>query len=57
MGAWNYVHGLLHQILRDRAQLRHVSRPISGSTATGSSIIHQLELLDLMDRSVGPSVS
>jgi 2-oxoglutarate dehydrogenase E1 component len=57
MGAWNYVHGLLHRVLRDRAALRHVSRPVSGSPATGSSIIHQLELLDMMDRSVGPIFS
>ena len=31
MGAWNYVHGKLHRILRDRAQLRHIARPPSPS--------------------------
>jgi 2-oxoglutarate decarboxylase len=57
MGAWSYVHGLLHRILRDRAELRHVSRPRSGSPATGSATIHQLELADLLERSVGSPVS
>jgi 2-oxoglutarate decarboxylase len=57
MGGWNYVHGLLHRSLRSRAQLRHVSRPVSGSPATGSSTIHQLELADMLDRSVGLPVS
>jgi 2-oxoglutarate dehydrogenase E1 component len=57
MGAWNYVHGRLHRILRNRAQLRHVSRPLSGSPATGSVTIHQLEAADLLDRSVGPEPS
>ncbi len=53
MGAWNYVHGALHRILRERATLRHVSRPISGSPATGSATIHQLELADVLEQSVG----
>ncbi|MHB1988083.1 MAG: multifunctional oxoglutarate decarboxylase/oxoglutarate dehydrogenase thiamine pyrophosphate-binding subunit/dihydrolipoyllysine-residue succinyltransferase subunit [Acidimicrobiales bacterium] len=57
MGAWSYVHGRLHRFLRDRASLRHVSRPVSGSPATGSSTIHQLELSDLMAGSVGDAVS
>ena len=29
MGAWNFVHGRLHRILRDRAELRHIARPTS----------------------------
>ncbi|MGH9297207.1 MAG: multifunctional oxoglutarate decarboxylase/oxoglutarate dehydrogenase thiamine pyrophosphate-binding subunit/dihydrolipoyllysine-residue succinyltransferase subunit, partial [Acidimicrobiales bacterium] len=53
MGAWTYVHGRLHKLLRERAPLRHVSRPLSGSPATGSATIHQLELADLLLRSVG----
>jgi 2-oxoglutarate decarboxylase len=53
MGAWTYVHGRLHRLLRERALLVHVSRPVSGSPATGSSTLHQLELLDLLDRAVG----
>ncbi|MGZ6887388.1 MAG: multifunctional oxoglutarate decarboxylase/oxoglutarate dehydrogenase thiamine pyrophosphate-binding subunit/dihydrolipoyllysine-residue succinyltransferase subunit, partial [Acidimicrobiia bacterium] len=43
MGAWNYVHGKLHRILRDRAQLRHVARPPSPSPASGSSAVHDRE--------------
>jgi 2-oxoglutarate dehydrogenase E1 component len=56
MGPWAYVHGRLHQMLRDRLPLRHVSRPESGSPATGSSTLHQLELADILDRSVGAAV-
>ncbi|MGH9294763.1 MAG: multifunctional oxoglutarate decarboxylase/oxoglutarate dehydrogenase thiamine pyrophosphate-binding subunit/dihydrolipoyllysine-residue succinyltransferase subunit, partial [Acidimicrobiales bacterium] len=54
-GAWNYVHGRLHRILRERAELRHVSRAVSGSPATGSGTIHRLELADLLERALGPA--
>ncbi|HKH87944.1 MAG TPA: multifunctional oxoglutarate decarboxylase/oxoglutarate dehydrogenase thiamine pyrophosphate-binding subunit/dihydrolipoyllysine-residue succinyltransferase subunit, partial [Acidimicrobiales bacterium] len=54
MGPWGYVHGRLHRLVRDTLTLRHVSRPESGSPATGSTTVHQLELKDLLDRSVGP---
>ncbi|MDQ3680959.1 MAG: multifunctional oxoglutarate decarboxylase/oxoglutarate dehydrogenase thiamine pyrophosphate-binding subunit/dihydrolipoyllysine-residue succinyltransferase subunit, partial [Actinomycetota bacterium] len=50
MGAWNFVHGRLHRLLRDRYQLRHVSRIESGSPAAGSTLLHQMEQEDLMDR-------
>jgi 2-oxoglutarate decarboxylase len=53
MGAWNYVHGRLHRILRERASLVHVSRSVAGSPATGSGTVHQFELADLLERSVG----
>ncbi len=43
MGAWNYVHGRLHRILRDQAQLRHIARPPSPSPASGSSAVHDRE--------------
>jgi len=43
MGAWNYVHGKLHRILRDRAQLRHIARSPSPSPASGSSAVHDRE--------------
>ena len=55
MGAWTYVHGRLHRLLRDWAELSHVSRPVSGSPATGSALIHQLEASELLERSVGPA--
>ena len=53
MGAWSFAHGRLHAILGTRYQLRHVSRAQSGSPATGSAAIHQLEHEDLLERSVG----
>jgi 2-oxoglutarate dehydrogenase E1 component len=53
MGAWNFVHGRLHRLFSSRYQLRHVSRSQSGSPATGSSAIHQLEHEDLLERSMG----
>jgi len=57
MGPWGYVHRRLHRLLRDALTLTHVSRPESGSPATGSTTVHQLELKDLLDRSVGPIAS
>ncbi|HVX18565.1 MAG TPA: multifunctional oxoglutarate decarboxylase/oxoglutarate dehydrogenase thiamine pyrophosphate-binding subunit/dihydrolipoyllysine-residue succinyltransferase subunit [Acidimicrobiales bacterium] len=43
MGPWMFVHQMLHKILRDDYRLRHVSRPGSGSPATGSHGIHVQE--------------
>ena len=43
MGAWNFVHGKLHRILRDQAKLRHIARPPSPSPASGSSAVHDRE--------------
>ncbi len=48
MGAWNYVHGKLHRILRDRAELRHIARRASASPATGSSKVHEREQKELI---------
>jgi 2-oxoglutarate dehydrogenase E1 component len=53
MGAWNFVHGRLHKLLRDSPSLRHVSRAESASPATGSAALHRLEQDDLLARSVG----
>jgi 2-oxoglutarate dehydrogenase E1 component len=53
MGAWSYVHGRLHRLLRDRYDLSHVSRAESASPATGSAAVHQLENEDLLTRSFG----
>jgi 2-oxoglutarate dehydrogenase E1 component len=53
MGAWSFVHGRLHRLIGAKYQLRHVSRAQSGSPATGSSAIHQLEQEDLLARSMG----
>jgi len=51
MGAWNFVHGRLHRLLRDRYTLRHVSRPESASPASGSSSLHLVEQEQLLERS------
>ena len=43
MGAWNFVHGRLHRILRDRHELKHLARPTTPSPATGSPTVHERE--------------
>jgi 2-oxoglutarate dehydrogenase E1 component len=53
MGAWGFVHGRLHRVLRDRYELHHVSRTESASPATGSAALHQLEQADLLSRAIG----
>jgi 2-oxoglutarate dehydrogenase E1 component len=53
MGAWNFVHGRLHKLLRDSHTLRHVSRAESASPASGSAALHRLEQDDLLTRAVG----
>ena len=50
MGAWPFVHGRLHRLLRDDFTLRHVSRVESASPATGSAAVHQQEHAELMER-------
>jgi 2-oxoglutarate dehydrogenase complex dehydrogenase (E1) component-like enzyme len=48
MGAWNFVHGKLHKLLRDRADLRHISRQASASPASGSPKVHDREQDELL---------
>jgi 2-oxoglutarate decarboxylase len=48
MGAWNYAHGKLHRILRDRAELRHVARPPGAAPASGSQVVHEREQAALL---------
>jgi 2-oxoglutarate dehydrogenase E1 component len=50
MGAWPFIHGLLHNVLPDRAKLGHSSRFESGSPATGSAAVHQQEQDELVER-------
>jgi 2-oxoglutarate dehydrogenase E1 component len=57
MGAWSFVHGKLHAVLRGRYELRHVSRPASGSPATGSHALHELESEELIERALGPAAA
>ncbi|HVM67587.1 MAG TPA: multifunctional oxoglutarate decarboxylase/oxoglutarate dehydrogenase thiamine pyrophosphate-binding subunit/dihydrolipoyllysine-residue succinyltransferase subunit, partial [Acidimicrobiales bacterium] len=42
MGAWSFVHGRLHALLRDDFRLGHVARAEAGSPAAGSSTFHEL---------------
>ena len=48
MGAWNFVHGRLHRILRERAELRHIARATSASPASGSLTVHEREQEQLL---------
>ena len=52
MGAWSFVHGRLHRLLRDRYGLRHISRIESGSPAAGSAALHQMEQEDVVGRAL-----
>jgi multifunctional 2-oxoglutarate metabolism enzyme len=53
MGAWSYVRGTLGEQLRGGPELWHVSRAPSGSPATGSAALSQLESEDLLQRAFG----
>jgi 2-oxoglutarate dehydrogenase E1 component len=55
MGAWNYVHGKLHRLLRGRAELRHVARKASASPASGSFKIHDREQRELVQAALDPA--
>jgi 2-oxoglutarate dehydrogenase E1 component len=50
MGAWPFVHGRLHRLLRDDYTVRHVSRVESASPATGSQAVNSQEQQELMER-------
>ncbi|HZU73619.1 MAG TPA: multifunctional oxoglutarate decarboxylase/oxoglutarate dehydrogenase thiamine pyrophosphate-binding subunit/dihydrolipoyllysine-residue succinyltransferase subunit [Acidimicrobiales bacterium] len=50
MGAWFFVHGRLHRLLREDFVLSHVSRAESASPASGSAAHHHLEDQDLLGR-------
>jgi 2-oxoglutarate dehydrogenase E1 component len=53
MGGWTFVHDRLHKLVRDDYRLRHVSRVESGSPASGSKTLHDLEEEDLLTRTFG----
>ena len=55
MGAWNYVHGKLHRLLRGRVELRHVARKASASPASGSAKIHEREQRELIAAALDPN--
>ena len=54
MGAWSFVHGRLHAILREDFRLAHVARAEAGSPAAGSSTFAELEEEDLLRRAFAP---
>jgi 2-oxoglutarate dehydrogenase E1 component len=53
MGAWNFVRDRLQSLLGEDYQLQRVSRVASGSPATGSHAMHELEQADLLARALG----
>ncbi len=53
MGAWNAVKGRLYEAHGDTHRIRRVSRPESGSPATGSIAIHRQEQDELLQRAFG----
>ena len=52
MGAWPFVHHQVHRRLRDLT-VSHVARAESASPATGSSLVHSAEQMDLLRRAIG----
>ena len=55
MGAWNFVRDRLDELLGGDFRFDRVSRVASGSPATGSHGMHELEQADLVTRALGPS--
>jgi 2-oxoglutarate dehydrogenase E1 component len=53
MGAWRFMYDRSHRITGRGYEVRQVCRAESGSPATGSRVVHQAELRDLMDRAFG----
>lgn len=53
MGAWPFAHHQFHREVRDRLTLSHVARSESATPATGSALVHQAEVEDLMTRAIG----
>jgi 2-oxoglutarate dehydrogenase E1 component len=53
MGPWTFVEARLRKLLEGDIPLRHVTRDEAAAPATGSHLIHTLELKELLDRSVG----
>jgi multifunctional 2-oxoglutarate metabolism enzyme len=52
MGAWSFVRDRLHDLLGGDLDLSRVSRVASGSPATGSHAMHDLEQEDLLHRAL-----
>lgn len=50
-GAWTFVEPRLRQLLRQNQSVRYVGLPASGTSATGSYIIHQMQQKQLLTES------
>jgi 2-oxoglutarate dehydrogenase E1 component len=53
MGAWSFVYERLVDEFGDHLDIRRVSRAAAGSPATGSHLVHELEVEYLLDASIG----
>jgi 2-oxoglutarate dehydrogenase E1 component len=53
MGAWGFVRDRLAGLIGDDFRFQRVSRVASGSPATGSHAMHDLEQVDLLERALG----
>ncbi|MGH9115631.1 MAG: multifunctional oxoglutarate decarboxylase/oxoglutarate dehydrogenase thiamine pyrophosphate-binding subunit/dihydrolipoyllysine-residue succinyltransferase subunit [Acidimicrobiales bacterium] len=53
MGAWSFVRDRLSALLASDYRLGRISRVASGSPATGSHAMHELEQADLLARALG----
>jgi 2-oxoglutarate dehydrogenase E1 component len=53
MGSWSFVYERLMSRFADRFAICNVSRSAAGSPATGSHVLHDLEVEMLMDVAVG----
>lgn len=50
MGAWHYIFNLLSRVMPEGIKLSHAARPESGSPASGSSKMHELEQKQVMEK-------
>jgi 2-oxoglutarate dehydrogenase complex, dehydrogenase (E1) component, and related enzymes len=50
MGAWHYIFNLLSRVMPEGIKLSHAARPESGSPASGSSKMHELEQKRVMEK-------
>jgi 2-oxoglutarate dehydrogenase complex dehydrogenase (E1) component-like enzyme len=53
MGAWTFVRPRLEAMIGADLAVRHVSRRASGSPATGSHLLHELEVEQILDEAIG----
>ena len=53
MGAWDFVRDRLGALAGDGRTFAPVARPPSGSPATGSHTLHELEQADILQRALG----